>query len=216
MRNKNRREFLKEIKPKYEIKNIQPDSAKVISEPIKKIKKEEYTRYIFLYKTTGNYILNKLKEYGELTGGKEYKICNFRIAEYGDWNIIKFEEAIDFCSYHNLVGWFNGFENEPEIPEISFGFARNKFDSQEDYLFFLDPEIKWGDTEIGAFRNGETFSIYLPDAYAYQEYGNLTIKNDIEVSMNEKINFIAEKGLNLSDLDSLNYTEHLIKMIIKN
>ena len=29
---------------------------------------------------------------------------------------------------------------EVKIPELSIGFSKNKTDSQEDYLFFLDPE----------------------------------------------------------------------------
>ena len=177
---------------------------------LKKIKGEDYSRYILTKSTTEGYILNGIKEYGELAESEEYKICNFRIAEYGDWKIIKVDPSISFYVYHNLVGWLSGYEESTAIPELSIGFSNNKIDSQEDYLFFLDPENKYGDTQIGTFRNGKSFSIYLPEAY--EEYGNLTIKREIQVSMKENVDYISEQGFNISDIESLKYTEHKIKM----
>ncbi len=177
----------------------------------KKIKSEDYSRYILTKSTTESYILKGIKEYGELSGNEEYKIYNFGIAaEYGDWKIIKVDSSISFYVYHNLVGWLSGYEENTAIPELSIGFSKNKTDSQEDYLFFLDPENEYGDTQIGTFRNGKSFSIYLPEAY--EEYGNLTIKKEIQVSMKENVDYISEQGFNISDIESLKYTEHRIKM----
>ena len=54
---------------------------------LKKIKSEDYDRFILTKNTTESYILKGIKEYGELSGNEEYKIYNFGIAEYGDWKI---------------------------------------------------------------------------------------------------------------------------------
>jgi len=177
---------------------------------LKKIKSEDYNRFILTKSTTESYILKGIKEYGELSGNEEYKIYNFGIAEYGDWKIIKVEQSVSFYVYHNLVGWLSGYEENTAIPELSIGFSKNKTDSQEDYLFYLDPENEYGDTQIGTFRNGKSFSVYLPEAY--EEYGNLTIKNEIHISMKENMDYISEQGFNISDIDSMKYTEHKIKM----
>lgn len=112
--------------------------------------------------------------------------------------------------YRQLVGWLTGYEDSSDIPELTFGFSKSKVDSQNDYLFFLDPHNAYGDTQVGAFRYGKPFAIYLPEAY--EEYGNLTIKKGIKVSLNERINYISEQGFNISEIESLNYIEHNIKM----
>ena len=177
---------------------------------LKKIKSEDYSRYILTKSTTENYILKGIKEYGELSGNEEFNVYNFEIAEYGNWKIIKVDPSISFYVYHNLVGWLSGYEESTEIPELSIGFSKNKTDSQEDYLFFLDPENEYGDTQIGTFKNGKSFSIYLPEAY--EEYGNLTIKKEIQVSMKENVDYLSEKGFDISDIETLKYTVHKIKM----
>ena len=120
------------------------------------------------------------------------------------------KQSISFYVYHNLVCWLSGYEENIAIPELSIGYSKNKTQAQEDYLFFLDPENEYGDTHIGTFRNGKSFSIYLPEAY--EEYGNLTIKKEIQVSMKENAEYISEQGFNISDIESLKYTEHKIKM----
>ena len=176
----------------------------------KKINSKDYNRFILTKNTTENYITNAIREFGELSGNVEYNIYNFGITEEGDWKIIKIDEAINFYVYHNLVGWLNGYEENYEIPELSIGFAKSKTDSQQDYLFFLDPENNFGDTQIGAFKNGKSFSIYLPDAY--EEYGNLTVKSNIKFSMKDYINFISKNGFDIDKLMSLNFTSHKIKM----
>jgi hypothetical protein len=194
----------------FETKDNASEQEKPTFGTLKNIKSEDYSRFILTKSTNESYILKGIKEYGELSGNEEYKIYNFGIAEYGDWKIIKVDLSISFYVYHNLVGWLSGYEENTAIPELSIGFSKNKTDSQEDYLFFLDPENEYGDTQIGTFRNGKSFSIYLPEAY--EEYGNLTISNEIQVSMKENMDYISEQGLNISDIESLKYTEHKIKM----
>jgi len=194
----------------FDSKNNLSKNEKKISKTIQKIKKEQYNRYILTKNTTENYILKMIKEYGELSGNIQFNIYNFDIAEYGEWIIIRIDENISFYVYHNLVDWLNGYEENPEMPKLSFGFAKNKTYTEKDYLFFLDPKNEYGDTQIGAFRNEKSFSIYLPEAY--EIYGNLTINNEIKVSMKNKIKYIYEQGLNISDIDTLKYKEFKIKM----
>jgi len=174
------------------------------------INSEEYNRFILTKNTTENYLLEGIKEFGELSGNTEYEIYNYSIAQYGDWKIIKLEESVSFYDYHNIVGWLTGYNENTETPELSIGFAKNKTDSLDDYLFFLDPENEFGDTQIGTFRSEKSFSIYLPDAY--EKYGNLTVKNDIIVSMQENIQFISDNGLDIEKVLSLKYAEYKIKM----
>jgi len=207
---KNENEMISQNVNGFETKDNKLEQEKTIAGTLKKINSEKYNRFILAKNTTESYITKGIKEYGELSGNEEFKIYNFGIAQHGDWKIIKVEESVSFYVYHNLVGWLTGYEKNTAIPELSIGFSKNKTDSQEDYLFFLDPENEYGDTQIGTFRNGKSFSIYLPEAY--EEYGNLTIKNEIQVSMKENTDYISEQGFNISDIDSLKYTEHKIKM----
>jgi hypothetical protein len=194
----------------FDTKDNTPEEEKPTLGKLKKIKSEDYNRFILTKSTTKSYILKGIKEYGELSGNEEYKIYSFEISEYGDWKIIKVDQSVSFYVYHNLVGWLSGYEESTAIPELSFGYSKNKTDSQEDYLFYLDPENEYGDTQIGTFRNEKSFSIYLPEAY--EEYGNLTIKKEIQVSMKENLDYISKQGFNISDIESLTYTEHKIKM----
>jgi len=207
---KNENEIFRQQTSNFKTKNNQLELEKPVLGTLKEINGKEYDRLILTKNTTESYITKAIKEYGELSGNEEYEIYNFGIAQHGDWKIIKVEESLSFYVYHNLVGWLIGYEENPEIPELSIGYAKNKTDPEEDYLFFLDPENQFGDTQIGAFRNGKSFSIYLPEAY--EEYGNLTIKNEINVSMKENTEFIAEKGFDTEKVLSLNYAEHKIKM----
>ena len=174
------------------------------------IKRNQYDRFILTKNTTESYLINGINDYGELSGNKEYEIYNFGIAEHGDWKIIKVDQSISFYFFHNLAGWLTGYEDSSDIPELTFGYSLSKKDSSEDYLFFLDPHNANGDTQVGAFRYGKSFAIYLPKAY--EEHGNLTIKKGIKVSMNERMNYITEQGFNISEIESLKYIEHKIKL----
>lgn len=174
------------------------------------IKSNQYDRFILTKNTTKSYLIKGINDYGELSGNKEYEIYNFGIAEHGDWKIIKIDHFISFYVYHNLAGWLTSYEDSSDIPELTFGFSKSKMDSTEDYIFFLDPYNSNGDTQVGAFRYGESFAIYLPEAY--EEHGNLTIKKGIKVSLKERMNYILEQGFNISEINSLNYIEHKIKM----
>jgi len=174
------------------------------------IKINQYDRFILTKNTTESYLIKGITDYGELAGNKEYETYNFGVAEHGDWKIIKIDHSISFYVYHNLAGWLTGYEDNSDIPELTFGFSKSKMNSPEDYLFFLDPHNANGDTQVGAFRNGKPFAIYLPEAY--EEHGNLTIKKGIKVTLKERMDYISEQGFNISEVESLKYIEHKIKM----
>lgn len=194
------------------------ESEQIVYFPIKQINKDsiiniyskDYVRYIFTKNTTENYILKMIEEYGELNGEEDAKLYDFGISTYGDWKIIQVDKNLSFYAYHNLVGWFFGYEENPEIPEFSIGFAKNIENVNYDYIFHLDPENERGDTGIGVFDNGKSFFIYLPDAY--EENGNLTVTDKIKLSKTEKIEFISNEGLEISKINDLNFSIHKIKM----
>jgi len=199
-----------QLKIHKNLKNQNESQSLLYSGTLYKIRNKDYDRFIFVKKTSEDYLLRMIKEYGELSGTKEFKEHSFWVAKSGDWYIIKVGKLTNFYTYHNLVCWFNGYEENPDIPEYSIGFSKNKFNSQQDYFFHLDPNIKLGDTEIGAFRNGKSFFIYLPEAY--DEFGNLKITSDIKISVNEIIKFISNNGLDISIIESVEFVEHIIKM----
>jgi hypothetical protein len=169
-----------------------------------------YNRYILTKNTSENYLLKDIKDYVTLSGNENHEVYRFGIAEKGDWKIIKIDSSLSFYEYHYLTSWIAGNEQSPARPDLTFGLCMNIADSQDDYLFYVDPFNESGDTLIGAFRRGNSFSINLSEAN--EENGNLTIKNRIQVSMNERLNYMLEQGLDISEVDSLKFSIHNIKI----
>lgn len=194
-----------------EINHQQQKTCLFFSETLKKIDSKKYHRYILAKSTTEDYILKMIKEFGELSANKNYKEYRFGIATKGDWKVIQLEESLSFYTYHNLVGWLTGYEEDPDTPDLSMGFAKNKTEPKEDYIFYLDPNNEMGDTQIGVFNNGDSFFIYLPEAF--EEYGNLTVTSDFEVSMKENIDYISGEGIDIEDISTLKFSYHKIKMV---
>src|SRR5690606_33144169 len=168
-----------------------------------KIDKKDYERFLLLKNTNENHLFQMITEYGNLSGNKDYKEYSFEITKSDNWHIIKVPEAIDFYVYHNLVSWLNGYEENNNNPEFSLGLSNHKNNSQEDYIFYLDTNNNFGDTHIGAFRNGKTFSIYLPDAY--EEYGNLSITNKKNTSFDKVSKIILDNNFDIKKIKSLNF-----------
>lgn len=181
-------------------------------ESLIKIKDSDYERYIFVQNTTEDYLIRMIEEFGELDMSNEFLISSFRIAKSEDWHIIKVDTILDFYHYHNLVGWLNGYEENINTPSLSIGYAKNISDKQNDYIFYLDPNVIEGDTEIGVFRNGNSFSIYLPEAY--MENGNIKISNNQKLSINKIINTLSEEKFDISKIDLLEYIKYKIKIYI--
>jgi len=171
----------------------------------------EYKRYIFTKNTSESYLLKMIKEYDELSSDDNSSYLSFELSNSGEWWIIKVGETVDFYTYHNLVGWFHGYEKNIDTPTLSIGFAKNEADPEKDYIFYLDPRVNAGDTAIGSFRNDKSFYIYLPDASEMNEL--IVTTNQIDITFDDFIKkTITNNGLDISKLDSLNYTEHKIKI----
>ena len=178
---------------------------------LEKVDSKNYDRYILTKTTTDSFIISMLKEYGEIMTVEDdkYKTYNFGIANYENWKIIKVDSTLNFYSYHNIVGWLSGYDENPEIPEYSIGFAKNIHNAEKNYIFYRDPNW-YDDTQIGVFYSNKSFYIYLPSAY--EEYGNLMITKDFKISVNETIDFAKRQGIDISKIESLKYFEHKIKM----
>lgn len=197
--------------PRIEASDKQTEQFTPYTGTLLKIRNHDYNRFIFAKNTSEVYLLGMIKEYGEISGNGVHKVNhNFWLGKIGDWHVIKVGESIDFYTYHNLVGWFAGYEENPDIPEYSVGYSKNKSESKQDYIFYLDPNIETGDTEIGGFKNGQSFFIYLPDAY--EPTGNLTVTNDFQVSLKETVEFLDTNGFDIKSIQSLKFSEHQIKM----
>jgi RsiW-degrading membrane proteinase PrsW (M82 family) len=169
-----------------------------------------YDRYIFLRGTTDEYIHGSIVEYWKLNRKAEHQIHDFWVGKLGDWHIVKFGETVDFQTYHSLVGWFLFNKSRYGAPVISTGYARNKTLAALDYFFYLDIARIEGDSKIGVFRNGKSFYVYLPEAY--EVYGNLTLTDYFKLYWVEITDFLKKNGLNISDINKIDYTEYRIKI----
>jgi hypothetical protein len=207
---KSSKKHVDQSKANTEVLAIQVEQLTPYSGTLFKVQNEAYNRFIFAKKTSTDYLLEMIKEYGELSGNEEFRMHSFWIAEIGDWHVIKVGNSVNFYTYHNLVGWITGYEENPDIPEYSIGFSKSKPDSKDDYIFYLDPNINAEDVEIGAFKNGKSFFVYLPDAY--EPLGNLTVTNDFHVSLSETVEVLFKNGFDITTLESLEYAEHQIKI----
>lgn len=176
---------------------------------IEKIDKANYTRYLIARKTSIEYLTGMIREYGALQDTDDMMDFVFKIATAGDWFVIEVDPGVTFYVYHNLASWFYGYEEKSDIPDISIGFAQHKMDDEKTYYFYLDPSIKWGDTSIGRFNDGRAFFIYLPEAY--EEYGNLSVSDDVEVPV-PVTPFLKEKGFDLKSIPSLDFEQVTIPM----
>ncbi len=180
------------------------------SETFHKIQNEKYARYILAKNTTESYLLQMIKEFGELFSTDKRIEHSFGIAQSENWYVVKVDPSVNFYTYHNLVGWFTGYEDNSAIPEQSIGFAKHKNDSQQDYVFYLDPDNSDGDTEIGVFRNNKSLMVYLPEAF--EDFGNLKISDSTKLNMNEILRFISDKGFDVKTIESLDFDEHKINI----
>lgn len=171
---------------------------------IHEIISEDYNRWILLHKTTDPQVTESIRKYLEVQGILKDTLI-FGISEQDDWVIVDLDPSLNFYDYHNLTNWFQHSDPNSNGPKHIFGYARHKRDSLESYLFYADLEIKNGDTQIGSFKKGDSFFVYLPEAY--DKLGNLKVTKQIDISMNEKLESIRSQGLDLSDFHSIIFTE---------
>lgn len=174
----------------------------------KEIKSSDYDRFILVRRTTMHHLNEQIKEFSSIFHNEEPIQHDFLIAEYANWKIVKVGAEMSFYEYHNLTCWFHGYDDNPENPEMSFSYAKSNIDPLESYLCHLDVNNKFGDTMIGAFAGGDSFYIYIPDAY--DETGNLTISNKYHLSYAKTVDYIKLKGLDISAIDTCNFVHFKI------
>jgi len=195
------------------LKEFQIDGADLKSntETIEPVISKNYDRYILAKNTSDEYLKTMIKEHAELDGTEgAFILAEFGIAKTGEWYVIEVPSEVDFYTYHNLVGWFYGYESNDEIPDYSIGFAKFKTNDTKNYLFYTDPNNEAMDTQLGAFADNSAFSIYLPEAY--EETGNLTVDLKISLSYNSIQEFLDENGFKLQNIAELDFTKFKIRI----
>lgn len=175
------------------------------------IQSSDYNRYILTKNTSKDYLLQKVKEFGEFTSTDNNSEQNIYLSNYGEWWILKVGKMVDFYAYHNLLRWLHDNKTIDDFSIFSIGFAKHETNSEQDYIFYLDSSVPVADTAIGAFKNGNAFYIDLPDAGGMN--GFVIVTEELKISFDDYIQeTIINEGLDIVKIDSLNYTEHKIKM----
>jgi len=135
----------------------------------------DYNKYIIIQNSTEEYIIKHFKEYSEICGG-EKTVHDFKYSFKNNITIIKCPQNINFYNYHNLSGWFMGYEENKESPDLTAVISLHKINNKEDYYATLDPENSYGDTMIGVFDNGKKFSQFLPEGF--KAGGNINLEDN--------------------------------------
>lgn len=122
----------------------------------------EYEKLILVQGVSIEYLKEKTIEYGTICAGRMVP-HRIRMAEISgtNWCLVSCQEEMNFYNYHNLMSWFCGTDNQ-EKPTHNICVAMNTDARYSYYAVIEDPH--YGDTLIGRFQNGESFSIYLPGA----------------------------------------------------
>jgi len=129
-----------------------------------KLNFRDYEKYILVKDADLLYIEDKIKDYSNIGDGKK-TIYKFRIVQIREcpWTVIVCPQKMDFYNYHNMVSWIVGLKEKEPLKE-TICVALNKKEERCSYYGILDKE--YSDTRLfGRFQNGESFSIYLPEAY---------------------------------------------------
>ena len=121
------------------------------------IKMSNYMKFICCENTTTAYLKDKIKDYATIAGGekKKYK-----------FKLVAIKEGT----------WILGREGEIHWPDQTICVAVNKTDERLSYYGTMD-KSKYGDRVVGRFQNGESFSIYLPEAN--KKEGNAKSYSDV-------------------------------------
>lgn len=142
------------------------------------VKIQDYKKFICTEDTTIEYLKDKILDYATIAGGKKKKY-KFKLVpiEESKWIIICCPDKMDFYNYHNMMGWIWGLEEDVKIPSHTICVAVHENDERLSYYAVMD-KYKYGDARmIGRFQNGESFSIYLPEAY--KKDGNARTFSDV-------------------------------------
>ena len=161
----------------------------------------EYSKFIIIKDSSEEYMLDYIKEYGELNSGDkksyEFKYHFVEGKDNSNYIIIKCPDHMDFYNYHNLSAWFYGYGKYKDMPQLSAVVSFNKENEEENYYAYLDPNNSYGDTLIGVFDNGTRFFQYLPEGF--KENGNIVVGyNNLEhVKVTD---YLESMGLSIEDL----------------
>lgn len=135
-------------------------------------------KFICTEDTTVEYLKDKIMDYATIAGGKKTKY-KFKLVpiEGSRWIIICCPDRMDFYNYHNLMSWIWGISGDVKMPRQTICVATHVNDARLSYYGIMD-KSKYGDAWImGRFQNGESFSVYLPEAY--KKEGNARSDRDL-------------------------------------
>ncbi len=142
------------------------------------VKMRDYMKFICTEDTTVEYLKDKIMDYATIAGGKKTK-QKFKLVpiEGSRWIIICCPDRMDFYNYHNLMSWIWGISGDVKMPRQTICVATHVNDARLSYYGIMD-KPKYGDAWImGRFQNGESFSVYLPEAY--KKEGNARSDRDL-------------------------------------
>ena len=142
------------------------------------VKIRDYKKFICTEDTTIEYLKEKILDYATIAGGKKRKY-KFKLTpiEESRWILICCPDKMDFYNYHNLMSWVWGTPDDIKIPSQTICVAVHENDERLSYYGVMD-KTKYGDARmVGRFQNGESFSIYLPEAY--KKDGNARSYSDV-------------------------------------
>lgn len=167
--------FLQVGKPDYEEEigfHIPRNAAGIFS-----MKMRDYQKFICVEGVTLDYLEEKIYSYLEICGGKKKKYqLKLVPIENTEWTYIRCSDNMDFYNYHNLMSWFWGIAEDSIIPKQNICVALHKNEERCSYYGVIE-DLQHGDRMVGRFQNGESFSIYLPEAY--KKNGNAKSYSDI-------------------------------------
>lgn len=141
------------------------------------VKMRDYHKFICAENSTIEYLKEKITDYAAICGGQKtkYKMKLIPI-EGSNWIVICCPSRMDFYNYHNLMSWIWGISGDMETPRQTICVAAHINDVRLSYYGIMD-KSKYGDRIVGRFQNGESFSVYLPEAN--KKEGNAKSYSDV-------------------------------------
>lgn len=141
------------------------------------VKMRDYRKFYCIENTTPDYLKEKIVDYATICGGEKNTYL-FKIIPIDGtpWIMIECPKKMDFCNYHNLMSWIWGLSEDVKPPAQTICVALHKNDERLSYYGIMD-KVKFGDNIVGRFQNGESFAVYLPEAY--KKDGNAKSYRDV-------------------------------------
>ena len=141
------------------------------------LKMKDYMKVLCVENATMEYLKYKIEDYATIAGGEKtnYKFKLVPI-EGSQWILIYCPPKMDFYNYHNLLSWIYGLKEDETWPSKTICVAINDKDERLSYYGTMD-KAKYGDQIVGRFQNGESFSVYLPEAN--KKEGNAKSYSDV-------------------------------------